>query len=117
MNKKTTIRIIGQAIRNRRVLELFYILDDGTKMYFVVAPICTKENNGKLYLMSLDHAERAFAFDIERIDSMSEYWADFSISEQFNMELFINKVFRDGKHINGYITIENNINPDEIGDI
>ena len=108
MDKKTTIRKIGQAIKNRRVLELFYILNDGTKMYFVVAPVCIKENDGRQYLMSLDCIERAFVFDIARIDSLSEYWTDFTLAKRFNIESFTSKVFREGKHIDGYITMENN---------
>lgn len=106
MNVKTAIKKINQAIKNRIVLELIYLLDDGTKMYFAVAPVCIKEYGGRQYLMSLDYICRAFAFDIERIDSMGEYWADYTLAENFNMELFENKVFQEGKHIDGYIFYE-----------
>ena len=108
MNIKSAIKKVNLAIRNRKDLELLYILNDGTKMYFVVAPVCIKEHDGRQYLMTLDCIERAFVFDIARIDSLSEYWTDFTLAKRFNIESFTSKVFREGKHIDGYITMENN---------
>ena len=85
MNIKTVKKKVEDAIRKKTVLELFYRTDDGIKMYFVVAPVCIKEHDGKQYLMTLGRLDRAFAFDIARITSMGEYWTTFNLDKKFNM--------------------------------
>lgn len=92
MNLKTTTEKIKTAISKRKVIELFYLLDDEEKMYFTVAPVRIEERNGKLYLLSLDQRNHAYAFDIARIAAMDEYWANFNLCKDFNMELFKNKL-------------------------
>ena len=106
MNFKSASRKIEQAIRKGVVLELFYRIDDGSKFYFVAAPVCIRENNGRQYLMALDHKDWAIAFDIARILTMSEYWATFSIDAKFNVELFADKVFSEGIYKDGYIFMQ-----------
>lgn len=92
MNLKTTTEKIKTAISKREVIELFYLLDDGEKTYFTVAPVCIEKHNGKHYLLSLDQCDHAYAFDIARIAAMDEYWANFNLCKDFNMELFKNKL-------------------------
>lgn len=92
MNLKTTTEKIKTAISKRKGIELFYLLDDEEKMYFTVAPVRIEERNGKLYLLSLDQRDHAYAFDIARIAAMDEYWANFNLCKDFNMELFKNKL-------------------------
>ena len=92
MNLKTTTEKIKTAISKRKVIELFYLLDDEEKMYFTVAPVRIEERNEKLYLLSLDQRDHAYAFDIARIAAMDEYWANFNLCKDFNMELFKNKL-------------------------
>ena len=77
-------------------------------MYFTVAPVCIKEHDGKQYLMTLGQLDRAFAFDIDRITAMGEYWATFSIDKNFNMEKFLVKVFSEGTYTDGYIVCAGN---------
>lgn len=92
MNLKTTTEKIKTAISKRKVIELFYLLDDEEKMYFTVAPVRIEERNGKLYLLSLDQRDHTYAFDIARIAAMDEYWTNFNLCKDFNMELFKNKL-------------------------
>ncbi len=92
MNLKTTTEKIKTAIGKQSVIELSYRLDDGKKMYFAVAPVCIEEHDGKQYLLSLDQRDHAYAFDIARIAAMDEYWANFNLCKDFNMELFKNKL-------------------------
>lgn len=66
MNLKTTTEKIKTAISKRKVIELFYLLDDEEKMYFTVAPVRIEERNGKHYLLSLDQRDHAYAFDIAK---------------------------------------------------
>lgn len=106
MNFKSASRKIEQAIRKGVVLELIYRIDNGSKFYFVAAPVCIRENNGRQYLMALDHKDWAIAFDIARISAMSEYWATFSIDVEFNVELFADKVFSEGNYQDGYIFLQ-----------
>ena len=108
MNIKTVKKKVEDAIRKKTVLELFYRTDDGIKMYFVVAPVCIKEHDGKQYLMTLGRLDRAFAFDIARITSMGEYWTTFNLDKKFNMEKFLVKVFSEGKYTDGYIVCAEN---------
>lgn len=116
MNLKTTTEKIKTAISKRKVIELFYLLDDEEKMYFTVAPVRIEERNGKLYLLSLDQRDHAYAFDIARITAMDEYWADFNLCKDFNKELFKNKLLNEGNNINGYImaTNEKEANPEKL---
>lgn len=94
------------SISKRYVIELFYRLGDGSKKYFLVAPICVVKQDNKHYLLSLDRFNCAYAFDLARISAMDDYWATFSIAEDFNMEFFKDKILKEGKHVNGYITYE-----------
>ena len=108
MNIKTAKKKIDEAIRKKTVLELFYRTDDGIKMYFTGAPVCIKEHEGKQYLMTLERLDRAFAFDIDRITTIGEYWATFSLDKNFNMEKFLVKVFSECKYTDGYIVCAGN---------
>lgn len=95
MDIKTATKEINAAIRNMKVIELFYRIDDGDPMYFTVAPVCIKEYDGKKYLMALGQNNKAYAFDIVRITSMDEYWTTFSIAKSFNMEKFLHNATKD----------------------
>lgn len=85
-------------------------------MYFTAAPVCIEEHNGKQYLLSLDQHDHAYAFDIARITAMDEYWADFTLCKDFNIESFKNKLLNKGNNINGYImaTNEKEANPEQL---
>ena len=114
MNINTAIKKINAAIHKRKVLELFYQTDDGNRMYFTVAPVCLHEYEGKLYLLSLDQDDTAYAFEIARIKAMDEYWATFSLSDKFSLNYFQGCLFNKGNHINGYIMVENDLNPEKL---
>ena len=101
MNIKTAKKKIEEAIRKKTVLELFLRTDDGIKMYFVVAPVCIKDHEGKQYLMTLGRLDRAFAFDIARITAMEEY-RTYSTGREPDVEKITDKVFSEGKYMNGY---------------
>lgn len=108
MNIKTAKKKIEEVIRKKTVLEFFYRTDDGIKMYFTGAPVCIEEHGGKQYLMTLGRLDEAFAFDIDRITAMGEYWATFSLDKNFNKEKFLVKVFSEGKNTDGYIVCAGN---------
>ena len=105
---------IKASIHKRKVLELIYQTDDGSSMYFAVAPVCINEHDGKLYLLSLNQNNSAYAFEITRITELDEYWATFSLSDEFDINYFKNRLFNQGNHINGYIMIENNLSPEKL---
>lgn len=88
MNINIAIKKINTAIHKRKVLELFYQTDDGNRMYFTVAPVCLHDYEGKLYLLSLDQSENAYAFEIARITVIDGFWATFSFSGGFNINFF-----------------------------
>lgn len=88
----------------RKVIEVIYRLDDGREFYFTVAPVGIEECDGRSYLLSLDRLRNGYAFDIARITAMDEYWADYSLCKEFNMEAFKKTLFNKGNYIDGYIT-------------
>lgn len=114
MNINTAIKKINAAIHKRKVLELFYQTDDGNRMYFTVAPVCINEHDGKLYLLSLDQGDTAYAFKITRITAIDEFGATFSLSGEFNVNFFKNCLFNQDNHINGYIMVKDNLNPEKL---
>ena len=114
MNINTAIKKINAAIHKRKVLELFYQTDDGNRMYFTVVPVCINEHDGKLYLLSLDQGDTAYAFEIARIKAMDEYWATFSLSDEFSQNNFQDCLFNKGNHLNGYIMVKNDLNPEKL---
>ena len=118
MKINAAIKKINAAIRKRKVLELIYQTDESGLMYFAVAPVCINEHDGKLYLLSLDKSENAYAFEIARITAIDEYWATFSLSREFNIKFFNECLFNQDNHINGYIMVLNelndNLNPEKL---
>lgn len=88
MNIDVAIKKINAAIHKRKVLELVYQTDESDLMYFAVAPVCISEHDGKLYLLSLDQSENAYAFEIARITVIDGFWATFSFSGGFNINFF-----------------------------
>lgn len=118
MNMSAAIKKIKAAIHKRKVLELIYKTDKRDLMYFAVAPVCINEHDGKLYLLSLDKNENAYAFEIARITAIDEYWATFSLSGEFSINFFKDCLFKQGNHINGYIMIlselKSDLNPEEL---
>lgn len=118
MKINAAIKKINAAIRKRKVLELIYQTDESGLMYFAVAPVCINEHDGKLYLLSLDKSENAYAFEIARITAIDEYWATFCLSREFNIKFFNECLFNQDNHINGYIMVLNelndNLNPEKL---
>ena len=115
MRIETVKKRINAIINKRNVIELIYRLDNGDKWYFAVAPICIEKYGGKHFLLSLDQNEDGYAFDIAKIVSLSEYWADFSLCKEFNLESFKGALFNKGNYINGYIMVTNEkseVNPE-----
>lgn len=118
MRIETIKKRINAAISKRSVIELIYRLDNGDEWYFAVAPICIEEHDGKCYLLSLDRDDDGYAFDVAKIISLSEYWADFSLCKEFSLKSFKDTLFNKGNHINGYIMVtnekKNEINPEKL---
>lgn len=101
MDMKTATKKIEDAIVGRKVLELSCRADDNDNRYFKVIPICVKGHEGKQYFIATSRLDRWFAFDIARITAMEEY-CTYSTDRELNMEEATDKVFSEGKYIDGY---------------
>ena len=116
MKKKTMKQRLVEAIGTRKVIEVIYRLDDGSEFYFAVVPVGIFEHDGRCYLLAIDRNNDGYAFDVARIVTVDDYWADFSLCKEFDTGALENALFNKGKYIDGYImvTSEKANNPEKL---
>lgn len=95
MNRKlkNIMKRLQSAMKDRVVVEFFYIDKNGDRIYYAVAPVCIHLYENKYYLIGIDRQDYVFIFDCKRIDVVGHYWATYSLPEDFDQNAFMKKYF------------------------
>ena len=96
-------KAVKQQLIEHDGIEICYWFDDGDGRYFMVAPVCFAEHDGRCYLLAIDWNNVGYAFDVARIVESDEILPDSDLCEEFNIEALKDALFNRGIHKDGYI--------------
>lgn len=96
-------KTVKQQLIEQNVIEICYRFDDGDGWYFMAAPVCFEEHDGRFFLLAIDGNNVGYAFDVARIVESDEILPDSCLCEEFNIEALKDALFNRGKYMDGYM--------------